>query len=116
MSAGGNFPFSEAAISGARKRLLNNAVGFHPSDLTIDSSVISLHSELGNGAFSAVYVSNYDGHHVAIKVESVTASNERQTNLLVELAILKCFPNPRLLKFYGAGSYSNQHVYAKVSV
>ena len=116
MSAWDKFPFSEAAIIGARKRLLDNSIYFHASDLTIDSSVISLHSELGSGTFSAVYESIIDGNPVAIKIESVTASTERQTNLLVELSILQSLPHPRLVKFRGAGSYSNQHVYAKVRV
>ena len=93
----------------ARKRLPADSIKLlEESDLSVDSSSIRLIREIGRGILTTVYEGEIGHNKVAVKVESLTTSITRQTNLLLELSILQSLSHPRLIRFYGAGCCSQQ--------
>ena len=103
------FPFSQAAVIYARKRLPVDSIKLlEELDLSVDSSSIRFIREIGRGVLSTIYEGEIHDKKVAVKVESLTTSMTRQTNLLLELSILQSLSHPRLIKFYGADCCSKQ--------
>ncbi len=63
---------------------------------------VQLSEEIGVGAFSRVYVGMYMGELVAVKKQKWVGEKDKEVYLLRELAVLKHFEHPNLLRYIGA--------------
>ncbi len=63
---------------------------------------VQLSEEIGVGAFSHVYVGMYMGELVAVKKQKWVGEKNKEVYLLRELAVLKHFEHPNLLRYIGA--------------
>ncbi|KAG5189851.1 kinase-like domain-containing protein, partial [Tribonema minus] len=73
---------------------------FDEADLYLSLSDIILGAQIGQGAFSKVYVGRYQGELVAVKKQK-RADDELETYLLRELAVLKHFQHENMIRYVG---------------
>lgn len=67
----------------------------------IDVNDIVLQDQLARGAYGVVYKGQVKGKTYAIKVLDLVDCAEEQVNILVEIALLKSYPNSTLVSYYG---------------
>ncbi len=80
---------------------------------------VQLSEEIGVGAFSRVYVGMYMGELVAVKKQKWVGEKNMEIYLLRELAVLKHFEHPNLLRYIGASkveasAYNERHSHEEV--
>ncbi len=71
---------------------------------------VQLSEQIGVGAFSRVYVGMYMGELVAVKKQKWIGEKNKEVYLLRELAVLKHFEHPNLLRYIGASKVEGEVV------
>lgn len=98
--------FDDNCRENARKRLIDSDFElFSDDDFDIDCSDINITDELARGSYGIVYKGFMKSKVYAVKVEEFLAGEE-QTNILVELSILKSLNHERLVKYHGCSYIS----------
>jgi hypothetical protein len=67
----------------------------------MDVNDIVLQDQLARGAYGVVYKGQVKGKTYAIKVLDLVDCAEEQVNILVEIALLKSYPNNTLVSYHG---------------
>ncbi|KAG5192650.1 LISK family protein kinase [Tribonema minus] len=83
---------------------------FEESDFYLNMDDVLLGAQIGQGAFSKVYVGKYLGELVAVKKQKRAVNDGLETYLLRELAVLKHFEHPNLLSYLGASDVPGEGI------
>jgi serine/threonine protein kinase len=91
-------------------RLIDNASkggggalpSFEESDFYLNIEDVQIGAQIGQGAFSKVYVGKYLGELVAVKKQKRAPADGLEAYLLRELAVLKHYEHTNLLSYIGA--------------
>ena len=99
---GSKLKFTDKCRENANKRLMQSECElFEDDDFTMDCSDINISDELARGSYGIVYKGYMKNQVYAVKVEDFLPGEE-QTNILIELSILKSLQHDRLVKYYGS--------------
>lgn len=75
---------------------------FSESDFYLSLNDVEMGAQIGQGAFSKVYIARHMGELVAVKKQHRTGQNSQEDYLLRELSVLKHFEHENLLTYIGA--------------
>jgi serine/threonine protein kinase len=75
---------------------------FEESDFYLNIEDVQIGAQIGQGAFSKVYVGKYLGELVAVKKQKRAPADGLEAYLLRELAVLKHYEHTNLLSYIGA--------------
>ncbi|CAM9267780.1 unnamed protein product, partial [Ectocarpus sp. 12 AP-2014] len=81
----------------------DNALSFNDSDFYLNMDDVDIGPQIGQGAFSKVYLGRYFGELVAVKKQARREA-DLEAYLMRELAVLKHFQHENLLQYVGASN------------
>eukprot|EP00903_Cladosiphon_okamuranus_P018790 g17286.t1 len=81
----------------------DNALSFNDSDFYLNMDDVDIGPQIGQGAFSKVYLGRYLGELVAVKKQARREA-DLEAYLMRELAVLKHFQHENLLQYVGASN------------